>query len=112
MPNEPKKNNPARTVKQYKKSAKPESKMEEEVTTSDSTEEKLASIKHLLKSIAADVNSMKTGMEKLQTTVESLGSRMSEAETRISDLEDANNSREVGIDSALSSLKALQEKIT
>lgn len=111
MPNE-QKNNPTRTAKQQKKSATPESKMEEETATSDSTKAKLASIKHLLKGIATDVNSMKMGMEKLQATVESLGSRMSEAETRISDLEDANNSREVSIGSALSSLKALQDKVT
>lgn len=111
MPNE-QKNNPTRAAKQQKKLTTPESKMDEETATSDDTKTELASIKNLLKGIAADVNSMKTGMEKLQTTVESLGSRMSEAETRISDLEDANNGRGASIDSALSSLKALQDKVT
>lgn len=106
------KNNPTRTARQHKKHATSESKMEEDAATPGDTKAELASIKDLLRGIAADVNSMKTGMEKLQSTVESLGSRMSEAETRISDLEDANNSREASIDSAVSSLKALQDKVT
>lgn len=105
------KNNSTRTGK-AKKQGSPESKMEEDAATADNTKAEFASIKNLLKGIAADVNSLKTGMEKLQSTVESLGSRMTDAETRISDLEDANNSRETSMDYALSSLKALQDKVT
>lgn len=81
-------------------------------TTPDNTASELAGIKNLLHGIAADVSSMKTGLEKLQTTVEQLGARVTEAETRISDLEDASNSRGASIDSAISNLKKLQDKVT
>ena len=81
-------------------------------TSPDNTKSELASIKELLHGIAADVSSMKTGLEKLQTTVEQLGARVTEAEARISDLEDASNSRGASLDSALSNLKKLQDKVT
>lgn len=80
--------------------------------TPDDTMSELTSIKNLLHRIAADVSSMKTGLEMLQTTVEQLVVRVTEAETRISDLEDASNSRGASIDSALSNLKKLQDKVT
>lgn len=80
--------------------------------TPDDTKSELASIESLLQGIAADVSSMKTCLETLQTTVEKLGARMSEAETRISDLEDASNSRGASIDSAISNLKKLKDKVT
>ena len=80
-------------------------------TTPDNTVSKLASIKNLLHRITADESSMKTGLEKLQTTVEQLGARVTEAETRISDLEDASNSWGATIDSTLSNLKKLQDKV-
>ena len=106
--------NPPRSSKQSKKSTT-ENKMEAQdlrPTTPDNMASELASIKNLQHGIAADVSSMQTGLEKLQTIVEQLGVRVTEAETRFSDLEDASNSLGASIDSAISNLKKLQDKVT